>query len=114
MDLLNMVNEQIEREIDIIIQDAQQILEACGFKHVELNNQYPYFYIPIEEFEHKTNESLKDFKKRMMENPVDDELDQHIFDVKRERYTEKVEPTYRDENISADVYIMDSDDVRRE
>lgn len=114
MDLLTMVNEQIEREIDVIIQDAQLILKSCGQEHAELNNNYPYFYVPIEEMEHKSNESLKDFKKRMMENPEDEELDNHIEDLKRERYKEEqnVEPSYYDDNMNAEVYVMDSGEAR--
>lgn len=114
MDLLTMVNEQIEREIDVIIQDARLILKSCGHGHAELNNTYPHFYVPIEKFEHKSNESLKDFKKRMMENPEDEDLDEHIEELKRKRYKEEqnVEPSYYDDNMNAEVYIMDSGEVR--
>lgn len=109
MDIINMVNEAVKKDISIaitnIINEAQGMLDdiGCNYTINWINNGAT----PVFDYLHKENDEIvKDYKKRMMENPVDDELDKAIQNKKEDRL---LKASYYDEDFGAEVYVMDKD-----
>lgn len=118
MDLITAINNQMAAEIENIISEAEEILKNCGV-HCDTNyGNMPYFYeisyVNGVSSQSNNRDMTEDFKKRMMENPNDEELDNYIKEDKEKRLNEsqvKMEPDYYDNDMNADVYIMDNKDL---
>lgn len=104
-----MVNNEVKKEISKataeIINEAQGMLDdmGCAFTINWINDGAT----PVFSYLHKDKSDIvNDYKKRMSENPIDEELDQAIQKTKEERL---LKSTYYDDQMGAEVYIMDKD-----
>lgn len=118
MDLITAINNQMAAEIEAIIAEAGLILKNCNIECELCDNGVPYYYeisyLNGVSSKESTADLTEDFKKRMMENPDDKELDKYIKEDKERRLEEsqvKMEPDYFDKDMNADVYIMDNKDL---
>lgn len=104
LNLIDTINKTIADDINKILDEAENLINELGLENYALcPTQMPYFY---EEENKDTAFVVENYKERMMNNPIDQELDEAIQKCKEEQ---TLRNSFRDEDLNADVYVMDNE-----